>query len=210
MSRPLVKICGLKRVEDAELALALGATHVGVVRTPSSPRVARVEEAKTIFDAVSSRATRVLVFRDLSIEVVCRDAARSGADWIQIYDATDADVDRLEGEGFRVLRVHPMSEESTGLPRFSPGPSGDRPALLDVGGGGSGRTFDWELLGGSSPAFTFIAGGIRPDNVGRLLRHRPYGIDLASGVERAPGIKDEGKLRALFHQVESFRKEIRG
>ncbi len=209
MSGPLVKICGLKRVEDAELAVALGATHVGVVRTPSSPRVAGVEEAKAIFDSVSSKATRVLVFRDVSIDEVARDGAKSGADWIQIYDARDADVQRLESEGFRVLRVYPMSERSSALPRFSTRPTENEPALLDVGGGGSGRTFDWALLGGSAPAFTFIAGGIRPENVEELLRHQPYGIDLASGVETAPGVKDEERLRMLFHRVERFRKESR-
>jgi phosphoribosylanthranilate isomerase len=108
-----------------------------------------------------------------------------------------------------VLRVYPMSERSSALPRFSTRPTQDEPALLDVGGGGSGRTFDWDLLGGSAPGFTFIAGGIRPENVEELLRHQPYGIDLASGVETAPGVKDEKRLRTLFHRVERFRKESR-
>lgn len=209
MSFPLVKICGLKRVEDAELAVSLGATHVGVVRARSSPRVASIQQAKAIFDAVSSKATKVLVFRDVAIDQVAEDAAATGADWIQLYGAAESDLIRLTSEGFRVLRVYGMSAESTALPQFSFDPSEDQPVLLDVGTGGSGRRFDWSLLNEAAPPFTFIAGGIRPENIEELLQHRPYGIDLASGVESGPGVKDEGKLQELFHRIERFRKERR-
>lgn len=209
MSPPLVKICGLKRVEDAELAVSLGATHVGVVRARSSPRLASVEQAKAIFDAVSSKATKVLVFRDVTIDEVAEEARQTGADWVQLYDGPESEV-RLASEGVRVLRVYALSEESTGLPELPWEPSEDGPVLLDVRGGGSGRRFDWSLLRDGAPRFTFIAGGIRPDNVEELLPYRPYGIDLASGVEREPGVKDERKLRELFRRVETFRKESRG
>lgn len=203
--KPLVKICGLKRVEDAELAVHLGATHIGVVQTPTSPRAASVDEARAIFEASAGRATRVLVCRDLAIEDVARDAKASGCDWVQLYHAVDADVERLETEGFRVLRVHDMRESSSALPALSPAPTERRPALLDVGGGGSGRRFDWALLGDRAPAFTWIAGGVRPDNVEELLAHRPHGLDLASGVESAPGVKDGEKLRSLFARIDTFR-----
>lgn len=204
--RPLVKICGLKRVEDAELALSLGANLVGAVRTPSSPRRVSVEEARALFSRVGPRAERVLVSRDIPLDEVVSDARAAEADWVQLYDASDADVRRVEDAGFRVLRVYAMSEKSEGLPAFPSAPSEDRPALLDVSGGGSGRRFDWNLLGAAAPGFTFVAGGIRPDNVSDLLEHRPYGIDLSSGVEREPGVKDEEKLRRLFERVEGKRR----
>jgi phosphoribosylanthranilate isomerase len=200
--RPVVKICGLKRVEDAELAVSLGANLVGSVRTPSSPRRVSLDEARALFSRVGSSAARVLVFRDVPLEEVLTDARAAGADWVQLYDASDSDVRRVEDAGVRVLRVYAMSEKSEGLPAFPSEPSKERPALLDVSGGGSGRRFDWDLLGAAAPAFTFVAGGIRPDNVSDLLEHRPYGIDLSSGVERAPGVKDEEKLRRLFERIE--------
>jgi phosphoribosylanthranilate isomerase len=200
--RPVVKICGLKRVEDAELAVSLGANLVGSVRTPSSPRRVSLDEARALFSRVGSSAARVLVFRDVPLEEVLSDARAAGADWVQLYDASDSDVRRVEDAGFRVLRVYAMSEKSEGLPAFPSEPSKERPALLDVSGGGSGRRFDWDLLGAAAPAFTFVAGGIRPDNVSDLLERRPYGIDLSSGVERAPGVKDEEKLRRLFERIE--------
>lgn len=87
------------------------------------------------------------------------------------------------------------------MPSLEPRPTRARPALLDVGGGGTGRGFDWTLLGARAPDATFVAGGIRPDNVRVLLKYRPYGIDLSSGVESSPGVKDPHKLRALFEEV---------
>jgi len=204
--KPLVKICGLKRVEDAELAVFLGASFVGAVRTRSSPRSVSVEEARALFSKVGSKAARVLVFRDYTLEDVLSDARASGADWVQLYHASESDVRRVESEGLHVLQVYAMSEDARRLPRFWREPAEDRPALLDVGGGGSGRTFDWSLLGTKAPGFTFVAGGIRPGNVSDLLEHRPYGIDLSSGVEREPGVKDEGKLRKLFDRIEGKRR----
>ncbi len=202
--RPLVKICGLKRVEDVELALRLGADFVGVVRTKSSPRQVSVEEARALFCEVSD-AARVLVFRDEALGQVLSDARAAGADWVQLYHASDADIARVEDAGLRVLRAVDVSEQARAIPPFASEPSKDRPALLDVSGGGSGRCFDWDLLGAEAPPFTFVAGGIRPANVESLLDHRPYGIDLSSGVEREPGVKDEGRLRELFERIEASR-----
>jgi len=149
----------------------------------------------------------VFVFRDIPLRQAIEDANASGARGVQLYDASDDDVRAVESEGFRVYRVYRMEQDSARLPRFETPPTESQPALLDVGGGGSGRRFDWNLLGERAPPATFIAGGIRPDNVRALLKHRPYGIDLASGVENAPGVpgepgwKDETKLRALFEEM---------
>jgi phosphoribosylanthranilate isomerase len=198
---PLVKICGLKRPEDAALAVSLGATHVGAVRASSSPRALSVGEAKAIFDAAGPRATKVLLFKGAAVDDVVDDAGTAGADFVQLYSAGDDDVRRVVSAGFGVLRVHDMVDS---LPSFPTPPTERTLALLDVGGGGSGRRFDWNLLGGESPAFTFIAGGITPDNVEELLAHRPYGIDLSSGVESEPGVKDKVKLQRLFEKVKAF------
>jgi indole-3-glycerol phosphate synthase/phosphoribosylanthranilate isomerase len=199
--RPLVKICGLTRPGDARLAVSLGATHIGVVRTESSPRSVSAELAREVFDVARGKAETVFVFKDVPLSQVIEDARVSGASGVQLYDASDDDVRAVASEGYRVYRVYRMDEASSSLPRFDPPPSESQPALLDVGGGGSGRSFDWSLFGMRAPEATFIAGGIRPDNVRSLLKYQPYGIDLASGVESRPGVKDEAKLRALFKEV---------
>ena len=199
--KPFVKICGLTLPGDARLAVALGATHVGAVRTPSSPRWVSPERARDIFAAAEGKAETVFVFKDIPLTQVIEDARVSGARSVQLYDASAADVRSVASEGYRVYRVYHMKPDSTSLPLFEPSPTKAQPALLDVGGGGSGRSFDWRLLGERAPRATFVAGGVRPDNVASLLKHHPYGIDLASGVESAPGVKDEEKLRALFEEV---------
>src|SRR3989304_10528153 len=89
---PLVKICGLKRVEDAELAVSLGASFVGAVRPRDSPRRVSVEEARALFSRVGSKAAPVLVFRDYTLEDVLSDARASGADWGQLDPASDSAV----------------------------------------------------------------------------------------------------------------------
>ena len=73
--------------------------------------------------------------------------------------------------------------------------------LLDGGPGGAGAAFAWSLLAPSAPPFVFVAGGVRPENIAMLLRCRPFGIDVGSGVESAPGDKDPAALRALFAAV---------
>lgn len=199
--KPLVKICGLTRAEDAALAVQLGATHVGVVSMASSPRSVDADGARRVFEAVEGLAETVLVMRDLSVAQMVRRARESGTGTVQLGEASDEDVRGVEAEGFRVFRVYRMDEGSSILPALEPEPSERQPALLDVGSGGTGRRFDWSLLDPCAPRWTFIAGGIRPDNVRELLKKKPYGIDLASGVESAPGIKDESKLRAFFSEV---------
>jgi phosphoribosylanthranilate isomerase len=199
--RPFIKICGLTRPDDARLAVRLGATHIGAVRTDASPRAVTPERAREIFAVGEGNVETVFVFKNVALASVIRDAKLSGARGVQLYDASDSDVTAVASEGFRVYRVYGVDEDARVLPKLVPPPTEARPALVDVGGGGSGRRFDWSLLGERAPHATFIAGGIRPDNVGALLRRRPYGIDLASGVESSPGVKDPDKLHALFEEV---------
>lgn len=197
-SRPFVKICGLMRPVDAVLAVELGATHVGCVGATASPRAIDAAQARAVFDAVGSRAETVFVFKGVGVEQVLSQARDAGARAVQLYDLDESERASIEEEGFRVYRVHNLSPDVAELPELVPEPSETQPAILDVGGGGSGKQFDWNLLGERAPFATFIAGGVRPDNVRRLMRHAPYGIDLASGVESAPGVKDQKRLRALF------------
>jgi phosphoribosylanthranilate isomerase len=191
-----IKICGLRRVADAELALQLGATHLGCVVAADSPRCATADEVRAIRGVAAGRAIFVLVCRGGRDEVLAA-AVEAGPDLVQWHGATPVDEVALAAAGLLPLRVRSVDAAAVALPSL-PSATNASPLLLDVGRGGGGQPFAWHLLGDAAPAHVFIAGGITPANVGALLAHRPWGIDLSSGVESAPGCKDHAALRRLF------------
>jgi indole-3-glycerol phosphate synthase/phosphoribosylanthranilate isomerase len=190
-----IKICGMRRAPDAELAVALGATHLGCVLAPDSPRRATFGEVQRLRAAVAGAVQLVLVFRGAREPEILHAVAATGVPFVQPHGADEALSAELERRGLQVLRVHRVGST---LPVPEPAPSADRPALFDGGRGGDGQRFPWQLLGTQAPAHVFVAGGICADNAAELLRHRPFGIDIGSGTESAPGHKDQGRMRALF------------
>jgi phosphoribosylanthranilate isomerase len=222
-ARVHVKVCGVRRVADARLAVALGAEWVGCVRAADSPRCATVGEVEAIRCAIEERARVVVVGRVRAgersetgeaseerdvVAALVREAKSVGADAVQIHGASHDALARVRDAGLVAWRVVALAREATELPReLAPESESespiDAPVLLDVGAGGSGTPFDWRLLGRVAPPRIWIAGGITPDNVASLLARSPFGIDVSSGVESAPGIKDEGRLRALFEVLDT-------
>ena len=199
----MLKICGVRRVEDAILAVDLGARFVGCVLAGDSPRRASREEVRRIAGVVADRAQVVLVFRGESLEQIAQAVDETGIRRVQPHQAPESLSLQLEARGVIVHRVFALDPKSRTLPVITPSPSEERPALLDVGAGGSGVTFDWRLLEGGAPPATFIAGGIAPENLASLLAYGPFGVDISSGVESAPGIKDPERLRRLFAVLET-------
>ncbi len=200
--KPRVKICGLTRAVDLELAVALGASYVGFVLAGDSPRAITPSAVRVLAATLSGSVHGVLVFREAGADQVLSAVAESGVRRVQVHGLTEPAHQTLVAAGIAVHRVLAVAAQARALPEFVPPPSAHEPGLLDVARGGSGRAFDWRLLGEPAPAHTFIAGGITPDNLAALLPHGPWGIDLSSGVERAPGIKDHGRMRRLFDLLE--------
>jgi len=196
-----IKICGLVRVHDAMVAISLGATHVGIVLAPDSPRCATLAAAREIAAVARGCAETVLVFRSVDDEGIAAACCAIGVLRVQVQDADAARNARLAARGLLPVPVARLGAGATRLPRFLPPPSPQLPALLDGGAGGAGTTFAWSLLGEGAPDHVFVAGGITPDNIAELLRHQPWGLDVSSGVECAPGVKDEGRMRELFRSV---------
>jgi phosphoribosylanthranilate isomerase len=196
-----VKICGVTRVRDARLAVRLGASMIGCVMARDSKRRATPAKATAIVRAVGRDVPVVLVFRTAEEDEVLAACRRTGAKTVQIHEASETECARLERCGLRVIRVHPVPPGARRLPPLKPTPNAGRIYLLDTLGGGTGIAFDWKMLGNKAPSHVFIAGGVNPDNVGELMKLKPYGIDLSSGVEASPGVKDAAKLRALFAAI---------
>lgn len=197
-----VKICGVRRPSDAERAVELGADFIGCVLAPDSPRRATPAEVREIQAAVFGRAQVVLVFRAGRPGEIEAAVEATGVFRVQPHGADPETCRALEAQGLTVHRVYRLAKGARALPVLSPSPAEHRPALLDGGAGGSGITFDWRLLAPRAPGATFIAGGLSPENLAELLPYQPYGIDLSSGVESAPGIKDRDRLCRLFECLE--------
>lgn len=200
-----VKICGVTRAEDALLAAELGASAVGFVFWPHSPRFIEPIAARAIVAKLPPFVTPVGVFVNQPVDLVLATArlARLGA--VQLHG--DEPADAYADIPVRVIKAMPVRD------------TGDRDAaravppsamlLLDaydpIRRGGTGRAVDWALASSiSRHRPVILSGGLHAGNVADAIDAvHPYGIDVASGVEAAPGRKDPEKLRALFAAVQA-------
>jgi len=195
-----VKICGITRIEDAQLATELGADFLGFIFVPSSPRFIEPDKAAEI--ALSVKGPKYVgVFRDESLDAMHRITHRVGLDVIQFHGTeSDDDIHALGMPAVKAIRVGET------LPDTSSYPSAEWllfDTFDDRRDGGTGRRFDWSLLAMYSRSKPFfLAGGLAPDNIAAAISLvRPDAVDVSSGVESEPGIKDPEKLRNLFERV---------
>lgn len=201
--RPRVKICGITRLEDAEAALELGAEFLGFNFFAPSPRSIDVGAAARLRRSIGDRARVVGVFVNHAAAEVSRIAAEVGLDLLQFHgDEGPLDLEPHAARAIKVFRVAgPLPQAE--LERY-PRAWG---FLFDTARGpaygGSGVSWAWSAAG-ALPAGRplFVAGGIRPDNVAEVLALlQPWGIDVSSGVEAAPGRKDPALLERLFEEI---------
>ncbi len=196
---PRVKICGLTRLEDALAAARLGADALGFNFWPGSRRYLAPAAAREIIRALPPLVTTVGVFVDPTRDEAMAAAAVSGVQVLQLHgDEPPEACARLPLPVLKAIRVR-GPESLALLERYAGAVSG---FLLDAdsaGYGGSGRTFDWTLAArAAARAPVVLAGGLDPGNVAEAVRAvRPWGVDVASGVEAAPGVKDHD-LMARF------------
>lgn len=203
MSRTRVKICGVTRIEDALLACELGADAIGLVMTPSSPRCVPLDRARAIRHAVPSFVSVVVLTHDLPAGRVGEIVDSLRPDLIQFHGSEDAAF--CESFGVRYTKAIGMAGDLDVHEMVAAHPRA-RGFVLDGhppgAQGGQGRTFEWSRIPRDLDRPIILAGGLNVENVGHAIREvQPWAVDLASGVESAPGIKDEAKLRAFFAAV---------
>ncbi len=211
-SPPHVKICGITDLHDAELAVELGAWAIGMVFYDGSPRRCSTEQALRITTALRRRVELCGVFVDAPLELLARLTEELGLTMLQLHGeegpAFCAEVRRRTGA--RVIKAIQVAGpgDVRELERYHvdfhlADARARSPAKQDLRGG-TGETFDWSLLAErrSSSTPLILSGGLHPGNVAQAIEQvRPYAVDTASGTERAPGHKDEAKLRAFFAAV---------
>jgi len=202
-----VKICGITTAADAVLAAELGATAIGLVFWPRSPRAVDVARARDIVASVPLHVTAIGVFVDQPLDDVQRIAESVPLGAIQLHGAeTPAYARALLQPVIRALPVTGAFDTAA----LDAWPA-EITVLLDahdpIRRGGTGRTIDWGVASHvARQRPVFLSGGLNPDNIADAIRCvRPYGVDLSSGVEASPGVKDPDRLRALFNALESTR-----
>jgi phosphoribosylanthranilate isomerase len=200
--KPIVKICGVTRVQDAIVATMLGADLIGLNLFPKSPRSITLAKAREIADSVRGKVQLVGVFVNTPTAQVMAAIDLLGLDLAQLHgDEWPEEVQALGRRAIKVFRSLPVTE--THLARF-PSVWGylvdtPNPKLF----GGTGVVWDWSSLRAvNSPRPILVAGGIGPDNARRALAESgATGLDVNSGVEAAPGIKSAAKLQRLFEEL---------
>lgn len=203
MSAPLVKICGLTRVDEAVRAAELGADLIGLNFHPPSPRSLDPAAAREIAVAVRGRATVVGVFVDRGAEEIRSVDEAVGLDLVQLHG--DEPDELVRSFGARALKVFRLSEGDP-LPRLDRFPAAWG-FLFDRAGdprfGGTGERWAWERLSGlQSERPVLVAGGIGPGTAREALAASgARGIDVCSGVESSPGRKDPELLQRLFEEI---------
>ncbi len=193
----LVKICGLTRREDAEAAIAAGADLVGFIFVPGTPRALDPDRAVWIHDLAG--AERVGVFRGAALAEIERVRDQLGLDRVQLHgDEPDFWLERL---GPRTLRRVSVAAASVDWARVASLARVSLP-LVDPGAG-SGVAGDWKAWGAPPAGVAFgVAGGLTSETVGGMIRRlHPALVDVASGVEANPGVKDPAKLAAFVAAV---------
>ncbi|HEY4743288.1 MAG TPA: phosphoribosylanthranilate isomerase [Desulfuromonadaceae bacterium] len=194
-----VKICGITSLEDARVAIDAGADALGFVFFPRSPRHIFPEQAAAIIRQLPPFVQTVGLFVNEDMATVNETADRCGLDIVQLHgDETPA---FCEGVRRRVIKALRVREITCLEPMQQYRVSG---FLLDAWSpdayGGTGRTFNWEVAACAAQTNRVIlAGGLNPDNVADAIRQvRPYGVDVSSGVESAPGKKDAVRVREFI------------
>jgi phosphoribosylanthranilate isomerase len=216
-----VKICGITRPQDAELAAGLGASALGFVFWPGSPRSIGAETAKAIAANVAANVLKVGVFVDQAAADVARIMDEAGLDVAQLHghespeycrqlmvrlkpDITEAEAPPMSASRRTIFKAVGMSDNGAAhVDDFSP----EIVLLVDAHDperfGGTGKTVNWDSARDiAATRRTILAGGLNAANIKLAVRSvQPYGVDVSSGVESSPGVKDPSRLKAFFEAL---------
>ncbi len=210
-----IKICANTSLSDAMIAAEAGADAVGFVFAPS-PRRVTAEQAAAIVPQLPSEIEKVGVFVNAGVEEIAATVEAAGLTGVQLHsDVSDEATAKLRarfGPGLRILRVVHFE---AGAPERGAAAAQDASSDTNVDAilvdsrtatamGGTGKSYDWAearhaVFGAAKELKLVVAGGLTPDNVAEAIATlRPWGVDVVSGVEAAPGRKDAAKVRAFI------------
>lgn len=207
LASPLIKVCGITRVEDAQYAASLGAWAVGMVFVPSSPRVIDAETARLITESV--KVEKVGVFVNASIEKINQTVQTVGLTAVQLHGDEDLSFISLLKKSIPQIKIikalRPQTRED--LKVISEFRSVCDWILMDAYSpkerGGTGQVADWTLAHEASQSGPILlAGGLNTENVqAACAQVHPHGLDVSSGLEISPGVKSKEKMALFFNNI---------
>jgi len=203
MMRTRVKICGITRREDALTAAELGADAIGFVFYSSSPRFIDVTGAQTIAQCLPPFITKVGLFVNAVAGDVRETGNLVGLDLLQFHGDEDAEFCRsFDLPYLKAIRMQDNADFSMLAHQYHDAAG----ILLDSyaadQAGGTGQVFDWGKIPAGLSRPVVLAGGLTPENVGSAIKQvKPYAVDVSSGVEQRPGIKDADKIAEFMKAV---------
>jgi len=203
-----VKICGVMTAEVAVTCAELGASAIGLNFVASSPRHVTVDDARQIARALRGTNAKVIgVVADLDIEGMRGLAREVGLDSLQLHGNEPPEtLAALLPDAYKAVRI--STRDDVVRARAFAGEHLLVDAKVEGALGGTGETFDWSLVRDlARERKVILAGGLRPENVARAIREvEPWGVDVASGVERAPGVKDLDAVRNFLAEADVRRR----
>jgi phosphoribosylanthranilate isomerase len=206
--RFLIKVCGVTSPEDAEQAVAAGADAIGVNLWPDSKRFVDDGSARDVLAAVPEGVLKVGVFVNATAAEVAARLASLGLDRAQLHGQEQAS-DFAALDATALIRAVRVRDEATFQTEALWRPSLWLYDAFSPGYGGSGRHAPWPLVAKLARRPFLLAGGLTPDNVAAAIAAvRPDGVDVASGVERAPGRKDAARLRSFIQAARAAAHAI--
>jgi len=216
-----IKICGTTNLEDALTAVDAGADALGFVFYEKSPRRIDLESARKIVEKLPLNIEKVGVFVDEPVAKILRTVARAGLTAAQLHGVNSRKPEFIRalttGRDLKVFLVLPATEINSGLDWPENRETGISAVFFDSGTpqlpGGTGRTFDWKAAASGIQSIgerlkVVVGGGLNSTNVADAIRIlKPWGADVASGVEASPGKKDPEKVRAFIDAVRKIEKK---
>jgi len=201
--RTRVKICGITRTEDGIEAASLGVDALGFVFYAKSPRNVEVEQVRLILNALPGFVTTVALFLNPDESLVNRVLQETSIDCLQFHGTEPAGFcESFNKPYIKALGIDGIDDIGALCKQYTSA----RSVLLDSHGagkaGGTGATFNWDSIPENLRSNIILAGGLTPDNVADAIQQvRPYAVDLSSGVESAPGVKDRKLITRLMQEV---------
>ena len=203
MNRTRIKICGITRQEDADVAVAAGADALGFVFYAPSPRNVSVEQASEVIRGLPAFVTSTALFVNAEPEFVQRVIDETGIDLLQFHGDEDvAYCEQFSRPYMKAIRMKPEVDVAAECQRYSSASAVLLDAYRPGVPGGTGESFDWDRIPAEVRSSIVLAGGLNPDNIRRAVETVcPFAVDVSGGVEASKGIKDKEKVEKFTQEV---------